>query len=429
MGINRLGRNGRGWGSNMKVKRYAVSVLVLLVSSAMLVGCAVGVTGVSLDSETLSLTVNDTRQLVATITPANAANKSVQWSSSDTTVATVSDTGLVTARAAGTAIIAVTTVYGGRQASCRVTVAVATTEVPPAISSGYWHTVALRSDGTVWTWGSNLYGQMGDDSRERHTPTQVNGLNGVTAIAAGEQNTVALKSDGTVWAWGNNDWGQLGDGTTSFRRTLVQVSGLIGVTAISAGALHTVALKADGTVWVWGWNSHGILGEGTTMNRHAPVQVSDLAAVTAISAGQTHTVALKSDGTVWTWGGNFSGQLGDGTMTLRTVPTPVSGLTGVSAISAGWQHTVALRSDGTVLAWGDNHWGQLGDDTTTAHLTPVRVSGLTGVTAISAGGWYFTVALRHDGTVWAWGNNVFGLLGDGTTTNRLTPHDIGFKLR
>lgn len=280
MGINRLGRNGRGWGSNMKVKRYAVSVLVLLVSSAMLVGCAVGVTGVSLDSETLSLTVNDTRQLVATITPANAANKSVQWSSSDTTVATVSDTGLVTARAAGTAIIAVTTVYGGRQASCRVTVAVATTEVPPAISSGYWHTVALRSDGTVWTWG-----------------------------------------------------------------------------------------------------------------------------------------------------GNFSGQLGDGTMTLRTVPTPVSGLTGVSAISAGWQHTVALRSDGTVLAWGDNHWGQLGDDTTTAHLSPVRVSGLTGVTAISAGGWHFTVALRHDGTVWAWGNNAFGLLGDGTTTNRLTPHDTGFKLR
>lgn len=379
MGINRLGRNGRGWGSNMKVKRYAVSVLVLLVSSAMLVGCAVGVTGVSLDSETLSLTVNDTRQLVATITPANAANKSVQWSSSDTTVATVSDTGLVTARAAGTAIIAVTTVYGGRQASCRVTVAVATTEVPPAISSGYWHTVALRSDGTVWTWGSNLYGQMGDDSRERHTPTQVNGLNGVTAIAAGEQNTVAL--------------------------------------------------KADGTVWVWGWNSHGILGDGTTMNRHAPVQVSDLAAVTAISAGQTHTIALKSDGTVWTWGGNFSGQLGDGTMTLRTVPTPVSGLTGASAISAGWQHTVALRSDGTVLAWGDNHWGQLGDDTTTAHLSPVRVSGLTGVTAISAGGWHFTVALRHDGTVWAWGNNAFGLLGDGTTTNRLTPHDTGFKLR
>jgi len=293
--------------------------------------------------------------------------------------------------------------------------------VNPAIAAGLYHTAGLRSDGTVWAWGDNAYGQLGDGTTtQRNTPVQVSGLSSVTAIAAGEYHTVALESDGTVWAWGYNVWGELGDGTATQRNTPVQVSGLSSVTAIAAGDVHTVVLRSDGTVWAWGWNGYGQLGDGTATQRNTPVQVSGLSSVTAITAGYAHSVALKSDGTAWSWGWNGYGQLGDGTATQRNTPVQVSGLSSVTAIAAGDRHTVALRSDGTVWAWGDNSYGQLGDGTATQRNTPVQVSGLDSVTAISAGA-YHAVALKSDGTVWAWGYNGNGRLGDGTTTNRNTP--------
>ena len=295
-----------------------------------------------------------------------------------------------------------------------------------------YHSVYLESDGTVWTWGNNSNGQLGDGTTsDEPIPVPVGVLTGITVIAAGSNHTVALKNDGTVWAWGSNNKGQLGDGTTTDRWTPVPVAGLTGITAIDAGSNHSVALKNDGTVWAWGSNSNGQLGNGTTTDNPTPIQVTGMTYIVDIAAGDTHTIALRSvtpmknDGIVWAWGNNSSGQLGDGTTTNRLTPIQVAGLSGITDITAGDNHNVALRNlytttnDGTLWAWGLNSNGQLGDGTTINRLTPVQVAGLSIVTTI-AGGTDHSIALKSDGTVWAWGNNDKGQIGDGTTTERLS---------
>jgi alpha-tubulin suppressor-like RCC1 family protein len=244
------------------------------------------------------------------------------------------------------------------------------------IAGGSGHTIALNSNGTVWTWGSNEYGQLGDGTTtDRRVPAQVSGLRGVVAVAGGFKHTIALKNDGTVWTWGWNNSGQLGEGTDSYRTTPVQVSGISGVVAIASRGNHTIALKNDGTVWTWGSNGFGQLGNGTITNPSiTPVQVSGLSDVVAIASGGFHTIALKKDGTVWTWGLDDSGQLGDGPNDhFEITPVQVSGLDGVVAIAGGSKHTIALKNDGTVWTWGFNDKGQLGDGTTTKSSLPVPV--------------------------------------------------------
>ncbi|MBI3354699.1 MAG: RCC1 repeat- and reductase domain-containing protein [Nitrospirae bacterium] len=297
-----------------------------------------------------------------------------------------------------------------------------------AIKGGGFHTVALKNDGNVWTWGANWWGQLGDGTTtDRYTPVQVSGLTGIIAIAGGGEHTIVLKNDGTIWGWGRNQFGELGDGTTTNRATPVQVSGLTGIIAIAGGYWHTIALRNDGTVWVWGRNQFGEIGDGTFNNiRPTPVQVSGLTGVVAIAGGGVHTIVLKNDGTVWAWGNNEFGQLGNGTISYyNPTPVQVSGLVGVTAIAGGeGYHTIALRNDGTVWAWGKNDYGQLGDGTTTHRNIPIHVSGLTSIEAIAGGGNH-TIALKNDGTVWAWGqNNDWGQLGDGTVVNRYTPVQV-----
>jgi alpha-tubulin suppressor-like RCC1 family protein len=251
---------------------------------------------------------------------------------------------------------------------------------------------------------------------------------GAAAISVGNGYAVALKNDGTVWAWGYNWNGQLGDGTTTAHKTPVQVAGISGVTAISAGGSDTIVLKSDGTVWGWGGNYSGELGIGGTWNlsQYSPVQAVGISCVVAIAEGDRTTIALKRDGTAWTWGANWNGQLGDGSTTDRNAPGPVSGLSGVVAISAGnSRFNMALVNDGTVWAWGAPWDGQLGDGTLPPyysldnHPNPFHILGLSGVTAISAGNG-FAVVHNNDG-IWAWGSNSSGQLGDGTITDHLTP--------
>ncbi|WP_147447134.1 Ig-like domain-containing protein [Corallococcus sp. CA054B] len=290
-----------------------------------------------------------------------------------------------------------------------------------ALAAGLSHSLALKQDGTVWAWGYNAYGQLGDGTTIRRlTPVQAPGLTGITALAAGAGHTLALKQDGSVWAWGFNSQGQLGDGTVTHRLTPGQVPGLTSVAILAAGTYHSLALKQNGTAWAWAINGNGQLGDGTTTQRLAPVQVAGLAGVADLAANNHHTLALKQDGTVWAWGYNNNGHLGDGTPTQRLTPVQVAGLAGVADLAAGNHHSLALKQDGTVWAWGNNSYGQLGDGTPTQRLTPVQVAGLAGVADLAAGN-HHSLAVKQDGTVWAWGNNSYGQLGDGTTTNRLTP--------
>jgi uncharacterized protein (TIGR03437 family) len=283
-----------------------------------------------------------------------------------------------------------------------------------AVMGGQSYSLALKGNGTVWSWGDNAYGELGNGSYTNSSvPAQLNGLTGIVKIAGSAQYTVALKIDGTVWSWGY----ALGEFDVGLNGNApVQVGGLAGVSEIAAGSGHGLAVKSDGTVWAWGYNYFGTLGNGTNTDSDVPVQVSGLAGVSAVAAGAAHSLALKSDGTVWAWGDNTYWQLGTGADTSSNVPVQVSGLTEVVAISAAGDSSLALRSDGTVWAWGTG--APIG-----AGLVPAQVTGLTGVLAIATGD--HRLALKGDGTVWAWGDNSFGELGDGSYTNSLAPVLVG----
>lgn len=272
------------------------------------------------------------------------------------------------------------------------------------IAAGISHTVAICSDSTLIAWGNGSSGELGDGtSGFALTPVSVLGLNRVVAISAGHKYTLALTKDSIVWAWGDNNSGQLGNGNNLNSSIPDTVNLLNQVIAISAGPYHSLALKSDSTVWAWGWNSYGELGDGTMVSRNVPVQVSSLTGVTAVSSAQYHSLALKSDGTVWSWGNNAEGELGTGWFTSSTIPVQVYSLTDIIAISAGETHSLALKNDGTVWAWGMNNGAQLGNGTYTDSPIAVAVSGLTEVVAIDA-----TLALKSDGTLWAWGRNIQG---------------------
>jgi len=300
------------------------------------------------------------------------------------------------------------------------------------ISAGYSHTLALTPDGTVWAWGGNGRGELGDGSEtDRHTPVRVTGLTGVIQVSAGASQSLALRSDGTVWAWGRNDVGQVGNGTiSSAQDTPVQVAGLTGVTKVSAGFRFNLALRSDGTVRAWGANQLGQLGNGTTVNSSVPVKVTGLSKVTAISAGADSSLATRPGATttsVFAWGGNSSGQLGDGTLTNRTTPKLVSGINTpfIAGIAAGVDYATVLGTDGSVWGWGNDRSGQLGDASASLPVTrPVNtIAAGSGITQLAAD---FTTmfALKSNGTVLAWGDNSEGQLGIGATVRIVGPVQV-----
>ena len=293
------------------------------------------------------------------------------------------------------------------------------------IAAGYRHSVALKDDGTVWTWGDNVYGQLGNGTTTgTNRGTQVSGLSNVKAVAAGGYHTLALKQDGTVWVFGSGTYGQLGNGTTTGTQTTpVQVSGLSNVVKIVAGGNHSFATKSDGTIWGWGQGSYGQLGNGASVNKTTPVQISALSNIVQILGGNSHSIALKADGTVWIWGGGYNGCLGNGTTTGTNSPIKVSGLSNIASVGIGNSYSAAVTTTGSVYNWGRNSNGQLGNSGTTDSLVPILVNGVSNVTKIE-GGDAHTIALTSTGQLWAWGCDASGQLGDGTKVDKWVPTQI-----
>jgi alpha-tubulin suppressor-like RCC1 family protein len=303
-----------------------------------------------------------------------------------------------------------------------------------SIWGGARSTVVKKSDGTVWTWGANFSGKLGIGvsstnlarmvvPTEVHGPLDVGFLNSITAIMGGEVHNVALKSDGTVWAWGNNVFGQLGNGSNTEAHDPVQVSGLSSIVSLGGRGYHTLAVDASGAIWGWGWNSAGELGDGTTNATTVPVKVVGLTNPAMVSSGYKFSLALMPNGTVFQWG--------HGRVIANTfAPTQTPGLSNIISISAGWDHALALRSDHTVWAWGQNNVGEVGDGTTNNRPNPIQVTPLSNIVAVSGGDWHSS-ALASDGTVWKWGRNDVGQLGNGTAdgANNYIPHPIPARIQ
>lgn len=284
------------------------------------------------------------------------------------------------------------------------------------IDAGFYHTLFLRTDGTLWVTGENTVGQLGDGTTvNRLTPYQM--MTGVAKVKGGYLYTLILKADGTLWATGHNSDGQLGDGTATNRFTPVQV--MTGVTNMAAGLYHSLVLKADGTLWATGQNDYGELGDGTKVKRLTAIQI--MTGVANVAAGHGFSLVLKTDGTLWATGHNSSGELGDGSNTDRSILFQI--MTGVANMVAGYSSAFILKTDGTLWATGQNSSGELGDGTTTNRLTPYQM--MTGVASMAAGGTH-TLILKTDGTLWATGANSYGQFGNGTTTSQLTPVQISF---
>jgi alpha-tubulin suppressor-like RCC1 family protein len=326
-----------------------------------------------------------------------------------------------------------------------------------SVAAGLSHSLAVRADGTLWGWGANANHELGtgvDRYQVTKAPAQATLLSNVKSVHATSDSSLVLRKDGTVWGWGGNSAGVLGNGTTTASATPVQVVGLTDVTALATGPRHVLALKSNGTVWAWGDSSSVSLGTSATT---LPVRAGSLTQVTAIAAGRGHSVVLKSDGTVWTWGDGTAGNLGNGPSNQgSTVPIRVTGLTGVSSIAAGHEYSLAIRANRQLWAWGmgplgnapvsqyayptqtylwpsgnfrvfagKRHavavettqgtpwtWGDLGtgSDCEASAVNfgalPAPVMGLTGVSEASIGEFY-AHALLTDGTVWGWGDSMF----------------------
>lgn len=282
--------------------------------------------------------------------------------------------------------------------------------------------------GGLYGWGFNQYGELGqNDTVSRSSPTQVGALTNWSKVtASAQQSALAVKGDGTLWGWGNNTFGQLGFSTSygAARLSPTQVGALTTWSKVSCQAWNTLAIKTDGTLWAWGQNTSGNLGQNDRVNRSSPVQVGALTTWLNIVGGNYCSLATKTDGTLWAWGDATQGQLGLNDTVNRSSPVQVGALTNWAKIASGDRFILAAKTDGTLWSWGRNNKGQLGQIDLVYRSSPVQVGALTNW-SLSAGGSDFSLAVKTDGTLWAWGNNVAGQLGQNNIINRSSPVQVG----
>lgn len=307
------------------------------------------------------------------------------------------------------------------------------------VVSGGGHTLALEADGTVWSWGDNDYGQLGLGGQPT-VPTQISALSNIVDISAGQHHSLALDGDGDIYGWGSNLYGQMGNPVMTMGNYSTPVEAAPGISgtvvALGSGDSHCFAITKGGALWAWGSNYWGQLGDDLgsvddppANKSDSPVLVPGLSAVSVQEAvgGRGHTIVLDSDGNIWTWGLNDQGQLGDNSRTRRTVPLVVSGVSGVTDIAAGYLHSLAVAG-GNVWAWGNNSDGvsfnELGNGGTTDQLSPVMLATISGVVHVSAN-YNHSLAVKTDGTVWAWGASWYGQLGIPGTTGETSPAQVG----
>jgi alpha-tubulin suppressor-like RCC1 family protein len=389
------------------------------------------VTGVTVTATKVAMREASSSTLQGAITGTGAFDPSVSWAIESGGVGTLSATTgssvVYTAPSVSAGKVVRITASSVQDATKKRTLFVSVNPVRGSISAGLYHNLALTTDGTVLSWGDDSKGQLGDDSNFafKTSPVFVAGLTNVVAVAAGYEHSLALLDNGTVDAWGLDNEGQLGNGAPLVNQALkvqTQISG--GVIAIAANGNYSLALTSGGQIISWGSDDYGQLGNGGT-NTDNPSTGTVTGAQNnnvAIAAGPLHALALQADGTVLTWGDNAAGQLGIGAAApQQTAPVQITSLQNIVALSAGYEHALALKSDGTLLAWGGDSEGQLGDSTALVQQsTPVAVQGSSEITGI-ASGLYHNVALKADGTLLAWGNNLFKQLGNGSNVAQPIP--------
>lgn len=313
------------------------------------------------------------------------------------------------------------------------------------IATGCFHSFALSSNGRLWSWGQNDYGQLGlGDWNNRNIPNLIEfddawNLFGNIVAVVGNKGwfgyTLARKADGTIWGWGANSVGQLGIDDTNTPNAPVQIGSDSNWATLDVGESHSLVLKINGTLWVWGGNSEGQLGLGDAITRTTPTQVTtetDWLVVSdsnrsTLTAGGQNSFVLKTTGNLWAWGRNRFGQLGLGDTISRATPTRVTNETDWSTIFAGFWHTCAIKTTGALWVWGCNDYGELGlgdDGRGTDRMTPTQLVPNTDWINVAVGSTY-TMALKTASTLWSWGRNNYGQLGLGDTINRNTPTQIG----
>lgn len=294
------------------------------------------------------------------------------------------------------------------------------------VEAGFYHTVALKADGTLWTWGYNTDGELGDGgSSYRSTPMQI-GTDHYRMVAAGHYQSYAIRDDGTLWAWGSSAFGQIGDGATIDRHIPVQVGTDTHWAFVSSGYQYAMALKTDGTLWGWGNNSVGQIGAGSSVSASdVPIQIGTANDWVKLVCGHSHAMAINTGGQLWGWGYNSNGQIGNGSSFSDPSYVPEMIMpSGCAKVACGGFHTLAIKTDGSLWGWGRNDIGQLGDGTLTSQVWPVQIGTATDWDTVSAG-YFYSTALKTNHTLWAWGYNNTGMLGDGTQTMRPSAEQIG----